>query len=165
MSRWNVQRGVRGVLVALIAFSLVACGRATEGAGSVGTIGPTHGVVVEVGAASYATSDTIAVTVRNNLGSGIIATDHQSSCTIVQLQIEQNGAWQNQGGCSLGMPTRQIPLAAGSVTAVPVAPGAGQISGKPWPAGTYRVAFAYVVGTSVTAGASETVYSAPFTVS
>lgn len=130
-----------------------------------GTIGPTHGVVVEVGATSYATSDTIAVTVRNNLGSSIIATDHQSSCTIVQVQIEQNGSWQNQGGCSLGMPTRQIPLAAGSVTAVPVAPGAGQISGKPWPTGTYRVAFTYVVGASVTAGTSETVYSATFTVS
>jgi hypothetical protein len=165
MSLGHVRRALCGVLVALTAFGLVACGRATEGVGSVSTIEPTHGVVVEVGAASYATNDTIAVTVRNNLGSGIIATDHQSSCTIVQVQIESNGSWQNQGGCSLGMPTRQIPLAAGSVTGVPVAPGAGQISAKPWPTGTYRVAFTYVVGTSVTSGASETVYSATFTVS
>ena len=127
-----------------------------------GASGPTQGVVVEVGASSFATTDTIAVTVRNDLGASIIATDHQTSCTIVQLQMQVNGAWQNQGGCALGIATRQVPLAAGSSTAVNVSPSAGQISAKPWPAGSYRVAFTYRA--SANASASDTVYSAPFTV-
>ncbi len=129
-----------------------------------GAAPPTQGVVVEVGAASYATTDTIAVTVRNQLGEAIIATDHQTSCTIVQLQAQAHGAWQNVGGCSLGIATRRITLAAGSSTAVQVAPGAGQISAKPWPAGTYRVAFVYQIGATPTSGGGETAYSSPFTV-
>ncbi len=171
MPRWIVKSVLCGVMVAMAAFGLVACGHVSEGGETVGTTeptgttGPTQGVVVEVGGVSYATTDTIAVTVRNELGSGIVATDHQTACTIVQLQIQINGVWQNQGGCSLGIATRQIPLAAGSVTAVQVAPGAGQISARPWPTGVYRIAFTYVVGPTATAGASETVYSAPFNVS
>lgn len=153
------------VVLALLAFGLAACGHTTGSVGGVNTTGPTPGVAVEVGAANYAVTDTIAVTVRNQLSAGILATDHQTSCTIVQLQIEVGGAWQNQGGCSLGIATRQMPLAAGSSTAVQVAPGAGQISAKPWPAGTYRVAFTYRVGSLATPGVSETVYSATFTVS
>jgi hypothetical protein len=121
--------------------------------------------VVEVGAPSYAGTDTIAVTVRNNLGINILAPDHQTACAIVQLQIQTGGSWQNQGGCAMGVATRQVVLAAGSATAVQLAPGAGQISAKPWPAGTYRVAFTYVAGPKATSGGGETVYSATFTVS
>lgn len=165
MPRWNMRSALSGVVVALVACSLVACGNATGGVGAVGTAKPTQGVIVEVGAASYATSDTIAVTVRNALAISILATDHQTACTIVQLQIESNGSWQNQGGCAMGIATRQVPLAADSSVAVQLAPTAGQISAKPWPAGTYRVAFTYVAGPNVTAGENHTVYSTPFTVS
>jgi hypothetical protein len=129
------------------------------------TTGPTQGVVVEVGKPSYATTETIAVTVRNALSASIIATDHQTACTIVQLQIESNGAWQNQGGCALGIATRQVPLAAGSVTPVSVDPAAGQIKARPWPAGSYRVAFTYRTGDIATPSPSVTVYSPIFTVS
>jgi len=121
--------------------------------------------VVAVGAATYTTTDVIAVTVRNQLGSDVFAPDHQTSCTVVQLQIMNNGAWQNQGGCSLGMATRLIPIKAGSSMAVTLAPGAGQIRTKPWPAGSYRIVFTYHVGSAAPTSAGETVYSAPFTVS
>jgi hypothetical protein len=47
---------------------------------------------------------------------------------------------------------------------VQVTPGAGQTSAKPWPAGTYRIAFSYRIGAAATPGASETVYSAQFTI-
>lgn len=162
-----IRKGVLcGLLIVAPIISLAACGHAAgEGGGvsATGTTGPTQGVVVEVGASSYAATDAIAVTVRNDLSASIIATDHQTSCTIVQLQMQVNGAWQNQGGCALGMATRQVPLAAGSSTAVSVSPSAGQISARPWPAGSYRVAFSYRA--SANASASDTVYSAPFTVS
>ena len=166
MRWWNLRSILCGVVVALPLVALVACGDAAQGGGnSVATAGPTQGVVVEVGANTYTTTSAITVAVRNQLGSDIVATDHQTSCTIVQLQIETNGSWQNQGGCSLGIATRQIPLKAGSDTAVTLTPGAGQISAKPWPAGSYRVAFTYRIGAIATPGASETVYSAPFTIS
>lgn len=165
MTGW-IRKGVLcGLLIVAPIISLAACGHAAgEGGGvsATGTTGPTQGVVVVVGASSYAATDTIAVTVRNDLGAGIIATDHQTSCTIVQLQMQVNGSWQNQGGCALGIATRQVPLAAGSSTAVSVSPSAGQISAKPWPTGSYRVAFTYRAGAN--SDASDTVYSAPFTV-
>lgn len=165
MTRWIRKNVLCGLLIVAPIMSLAACGHAAGegGVSATGTTGPTQGVVVEVGASSYVATDTIAVTVRNELGASIIATDHQTSCTIVQLQMQVNGAWQNQGGCALGMATRQVPLAAGSSTAVNVSPSAGQISAKPWPAGSYRVAFTYRAGAN--ASASDTVYSAPFTVS
>lgn len=165
MLRWSVRSVLCSVVIAALSIGLVACGHTGGSVGSMGTAGPTHGVVVEVGAADYATTDTLAVMVRNELSDSIIATDHQTSCTIVQLQREANGAWQNVGGCSLGLATRRITLAAGSSTAVQVAPGAGQISAKPWSAGTYRIAFTYQPGPDATSPASETVYSASFTVS
>ena len=164
MPRWRVRSVLCSVMAAALAIGLSACGHMGGSVGSVGTAGPTPGVAVEVGAATYATTDTIAVTVHNELNDGIIGTDHQTSCTIVQLQVQTNGAWQNVGGCSLGMATRRVTLAAGSSTAVQVAPGAGQISAKPWPAGAYRVAFTYQIGSNATPDGSETVYSAPFTV-
>lgn len=164
----NVRGAFYGVLATLIMVGLSACGHVSEGANSMGTIEPTQGVAVTVGASSYRSSDTITLTVLNQLGAAIVATDHHSSCTIVQLQREVGGEWQDEGGCSLGMATRQIPLAAGSSTSVTVAPGAGQMTTKPWSAGTYRVAFTYLPGPidgTATADGSVTVYSATFTVS
>lgn len=164
MPRWTTRGVLWSVIGVALAVGLSACGHTGGSVDGMGAAPPTQGVVVEVGAASYATTDTIAVTVRNQLGEAIIATDHQTSCTIVQLQAQANGAWQNVGGCSLGIATRRITLAAGSSTAVQVAPGAGQISAKPWPAGTYRVAFFYQIGANATSGGGETAYSSPFTV-
>lgn len=164
--RERIRRGaLRGAMVALFVIGLTACGHAREGAGTVGTTPPTQGVVVQLDAASYGPSDTITLTVLNQLSAAIVATDHHSSCTIVQLQREVGGAWQDEGGCALGMVTRQISLAAGSATRVTVAPGAGQMSVKPWPAGTYRVSFTYQPGPpGATTTEGTTVYSVTFAV-
>lgn len=154
-------RGVMCCVLTLLAIAtLAACRQTTGGTGAMSSPGPTHGVVVEVGATSYHATDTINVTVKNVLTGDIMVTDHQTSCTIVQLQTQTSSGWQNQGGCALGTPTRRMPMKAGNTTAVALSPSAGQISVKPWPAGTYRVAFTYQIGEA----ASETVYSAPFTI-
>ena len=161
MTGWIRKSALCALVVVASILSLAACGQ-QAGEGGVSSTGPTQGVVVEVGAPSYTPTDTIAVTVRNQLGSSIIATDHQTSCTIVQLQMQVNGAWQNEGGCALGIATRQVTLAAGSSTPVSLSPGAGQIKANPWPAGSYRVAFIYRASAAATA--SDTAYSAPFTI-
>jgi hypothetical protein len=164
--RERVKRGaLRGVIIALFVIGLTACGQAREGAGTVGTTPPTQGVVVQLDATSYGPSDPITLTVLNHLSAAIVATDHHSSCTIVQLQREVGGVWQDEGGCALGMVTRQIPLAAGSATRVTVAPGAGQMSVKPWTAGTWRVAFTWQPGpVGATTAEGTTVYSTTFSV-
>jgi hypothetical protein len=81
----------------------------------------------------------------------IMVTDHHTSCTYVDLQQQAGGQWQPVGECKLMTPTRQVDLAAGSVTAqrifIPSGAGAG---------GTYRVALTYNVTT--------TIYSNTFTV-
>lgn len=155
------------ITLALVAVTVTACGYSVGSGGpTVGTptTGPTQGIVVEVGAVTYGTGDTIAVTVRNNLSSDIIATDHQTSCTIVRLQMQVSGTWQDQGGCTMGIATRRVTLAAGSSTSVQVTPGGGQLSSKPWTAGTYRVAFAYQPAGSSPSADAQINYSAQFTV-
>lgn len=159
-ARWSMYSAMCAVLTLLALGGLAACRQTTGGTGSVSETGPTHGVVVEVGAANYHANDTINVNVKNELTADITVTDHQTSCSIVQLQIQTSSGWQNQGGCAMGTPTRRMPMKAGNTTAVALSPSAGQISVKPWPAGTYRVAFTYQIGES----ASETVVSAPFTI-
>ena len=157
-------RGLMCCVLTLLAIcTLAACRQTTGvtgGTGNMSAPGPTHGVVVEVGAATYHVNDTINVNVKNALTADITATDHQTSCTIVQLQMQTSTGWQNQGGCAMGTPTRRMPMKAVNTTAVALSPSAGQISAKPWPAGTYRVAFTYQIGE----GASETVVSSTFTI-
>lgn len=162
MSGWIRRGALCALVIASSLLSLAACGQQAGKDHGVGSTGPTQGVVVEVGAPSYAPTDTIKVTVRNQLGASIIATDHQTSCTIVQLQMQVNGAWQNEGGCALGIATRQVTLAAGSNTPVSLSPGAGQMKANPWPAGSYRVVFTYRASAAATA--SDTAMSAPFTI-
>lgn len=164
MPQAKTRQYVRGVICCVLTLlaicTLAACRQTTGGTGSVSETGPTPGVAVEVGAATYHVNDTITVNVKNALTEDITVTDHQTSCTIVQLQIQTPSGWQNQGGCAMGTPTRRMPMKSGNTTAVSLSPSAGQISAKPWPAGTYRVSFTYQIGD----GASQTVVSAPFTI-
>jgi hypothetical protein len=149
------------ILAALIV-GLSGCGQTSPSGGSTGSSG---GVSVDVGSGTYATTAAITATVHNALSESILATDHQTSCTIVQLQRQVNSVWQNQGGCALGIATRRVTLAAGSSTVVQVAPGAGQLSTSPWPTGAYRIAFTFQTGPLSTSVPSMTVYSPTFTVS
>lgn len=148
----------------MLALSLVACGQLSNTAGGENT--PTTGVRVEVGASTYGPSDTILVIIHNDLGAEIMATDHQTSCTIVQVQTQVNGAWQDQGGCSLGLATKRIPLAAGSSTQVQVPPsaGPGQAAARSWPIGAYRIVFTFEAGPTSSPGQSTTIYSMTFSV-
>jgi hypothetical protein len=148
--------------LAALTLGLSGCGQTSPSGGPTGSSG---GVSVDVGSGNYATTATIIATVHNELSESILATDHQTSCTIVQLQRQVNSEWQNQGGCALGIATRRVTLAAGSSTVVQVTPGAGQFSTTPWPTGTYRIAFTYQTGPLSAPAPSMTVYSTTFTVS
>src|SRR5215472_5614428 len=51
--------------------------------------------------ASYASGDTIEVTIHNGPKTGIVASDHQSDCTLVQLERLNSGTWQSERPCHL----------------------------------------------------------------
>lgn len=110
---------------------------------------PTGRVTVTLGATHYAPTDTIGVTIDNGTTASISTADHQTECKEVSLQQLVNGAWQTQRECPLLSPTRLVILAPG-ITPQPLAPGS-----TPWPAGTYRVAFAYFVGADAGSGTGQ----------
>lgn len=168
------------VLMGMALFALAACrvpaqtaagttgtptGTATAGATPTGGT-PTPGAVTLVlNKSSYASSQPIEVTIKNGLKTSIWATDHQTNCMLVQLQHQENGGWRAVGTCRLEIATHPIPLNPGSSTLQVLAPGTGLNAVGPWPAGTYRVAFAYQVGNEEGVGHQQVVYSATFAVS
>ncbi|HKV84548.1 MAG TPA: hypothetical protein VJN88_08330, partial [Ktedonobacterales bacterium] len=130
----------------------------TPGQVTVSLIGPAQG------ARSVATTETITVEIANGLSSTITATDHHTSCTMVTLEQQVSGAWQPVGRCLIMAATRMIPIAGGQAVKQILAPQNGATA-HAWPAGTYRVAFGYSVGSETpTPGSGATVYSATFTI-
>jgi hypothetical protein len=129
-------------------------------------------VTLVLSKASYASGDTIEVTIHNGPKTGIVAYDHQSDCTLVQLERLNSGTWQAERLCRFLTPTRIVPLAPGSDTLQVLAPdmswgdvcSGGICLTSPWPAGIYRIAFGYQAGSDVRSGHQELVYSAPFAV-
>lgn len=105
-------------------------------------------VTISLDKPQYHAGDLALVMIANGLAQTISATDHHTSCSLVTLEQQVNGAWQPIGLCHLLTPTRLVEIVPGSVTAQKIG-----ISGT---AGTYRVAFGY---------GSQTVYSQTFTVS
>jgi hypothetical protein len=107
----------------------------------------------------YAPTATITTSIHNGSPAPIYVANHQTSCTIVSLQMVENSGWTTIGACRLMTVTGIIKIAAGATTTV-------QMTSTPWPAGTYRAKLSF--GTSpMTTGPvfSSPVYSADFTVS
>lgn len=131
-------------------------------------------VTLVLSKSSYASGDTIEVTIRNGPKTGIVASDHQSDCTLVQLERLNSGTWQSERPCQLDTPTSMVSLAPGSDTLQVLAPEYGWTAAcpggiclntaGPWPAGTYRIAFGYQAGSEVRSAHQELVYSATFAV-
>jgi len=176
-------------LLGLALFALAACAPAA-GAGSAGsagtpvnspvisptgtaTVAPTvgstptsGGVTLVLSKTSYGTNETIKVTIKNGLKAAIFTPDHRSDCLLVQLQLQNSGTWQTVAPCRLEIVTKIISLAAGSSTPQALAPaGTSQSAGSSWPAGTYRIAFGYGVGSEEALTRQTVAYSATFVVS
>lgn len=133
---------------------------ATPGSGGKTTTGAhvsAGAVTVTLSSGRYGAGQAVMAFVNNGLATPISAADHQSGCTMVGLQRNVNGTWQEVGECRTETVTRIVPINAGESLVQPL--GAG------WPAGTYRIAFSYVVGSDDTAaGPGGNVFSATFTI-
>lgn len=131
----------------------------------------TGGVVtLSVGAAQYAASERIVVTIHNTGGDTLYVQQHNTSCSMILLQRLVTGVWQPVYPCINGFPHptigRVTPDSSFAVQLVPVVSGdaEGAGGGIAWPAGTYRASLHYVTSPTASFSQGTTVYSAMFAV-
>jgi hypothetical protein len=122
-------------------------------------------VAVAVEKPQYAPADTLVASIHNGLATPIFARDERSDCAVVDLERWVNHVWRIQAPCVNMQPApRVVQLAPGTVLALQLAPGRSDSSTASWPAGSYRIAFAYVTSADQQFGQSTVVYSASFTI-
>lgn len=122
------------------------------------------------GAAHYAPSDTITVTIHNGTGATVYALAHSTDCSVILIQRFLAGAWQPVHPCVGGFPHPVVTeIGAGATTTVnlpPMAPGSDAQPGvsPQWAAGTYRAALMYTSSRSATLSGGQVILSSAFVV-
>jgi len=128
------------------------------------TSGP---VSIRTDHSTYMPTDSIHVSVINNLQTSIFAYDTRASCTILDLQMQVNGVWQgtNIARCPLGRPAMRVEIPAGNTYSAMIQAGSLGISQASFPVGTYRLVLSYSTSaTSLPQQNTTTIYSATFSV-
>jgi hypothetical protein len=155
--------------IMLISALLAGCGQySSTGGGMNATPTPTNTplptattgpVTLSVGATSYHTTDTISVTLSNQSTQAIYFPDHLTNCTVIQLQRQVHGNWENVHACLLLTATRLHQLDAGKSLTVALVSSAS----RRWAVGLYHATLRY--STSQTfGGPTTTISSAGFQV-
>ena len=93
-------------------------------------------VTLSVDAASYDLGDPILATLSNQGRGTIYFPDHLTNCTVIQLQRQVNGNWEEVNPCRLEIATRQHHLDAGQGLDV-------ELTSATTIAGRYRAALTY----------------------
>jgi len=154
-----------GSILAVLLFTLTGCG-STSNSGSNGT--STSGPVsIRTDHSKYMPTDNIQVSVINNLQTSIFAYDTRASCTILDLQMQVNGAWQatNVARCSLGRHAMRVEIPAGKTYSATIQAGSPGISQASFPVGDYQLVLSYSTSaTSLPQQNTTTIYSATFSV-
>ncbi|HEU5439233.1 MAG TPA: hypothetical protein VFU88_08070 [Ktedonobacterales bacterium] len=115
-------------------------------------------VTVTLGKTRYATGENITVYINNGQSQSIWVANHQTSCSLVTLELQSGSVWREIAPCQLKTPTGLIEIKPGtSNTQHVLAPGRPAA----WPTGTYRVRLTYALQRL---GPSTTTYSGTFTV-
>jgi hypothetical protein len=155
---------VGGILMVLL-FAFSGCSStANSGGDGTSTSGP---VSIRTDHSTYMPTDSIYVSVVNNLETSIFAYDTRASCTILDLQLQVNGVWQgtNIARCPLGRPAMRVEIPAGHTYSATIQAGSLGISQASFPAGTYRLVLSYSTSaTSLPQQNTTTIYSATFSV-
>ena len=82
---------------------------------------------------------TFDVTLGNRDNQTIYFADHLTNCSVILLQMQVNGKWEDMDNCGFGILSAWHTLDAGKQLTVKLAPLAGAI----WPAGLYRAKVRY----------------------
>lgn len=184
--RWSALRArssrryvtVAPVLLAIAVGALLAgCGGVgatdTGGTATPNTSAPTRTagpLVIATDHSIYSPTEAIHVTVTNQLSEAIYAFDTQASCSVLSLQISQNGQWvhANTARCPLGRVARPVQIAPGaSYTATITAGYAGipSSAGSYFTPGQYRLVLSYYTKSPASGASQPTLtYSATLTV-
>jgi hypothetical protein len=133
------------------------------------TSGP---VVIATDHSVYAPTDAIHITVTNHLAAAIYAYDHQASCSILNLEMQQGSSWQMVrspiAGCPLGSPTVAVAVAPNMPYQADVRAGYLRQGDQSFSLGTYRLVLAYATtplrGSGGATPTFTTVYSSPLTI-
>ena len=96
----------------------------------------THRVTLSVDAASYYIGDPIRVTLSNQSEQTIEFPDHLSECSVMQVQRQEDGTWQEVAPCLKLIPTVIHKLEAGQSLSVELISSSGS-------AGLYRATLSY----------------------
>ena len=138
LHRWLLIMGIM-----LIPALLAGCGQQrSNGGGTHATPVPTAttgAVSLRVGATSYHPADTISVTLSNQRTQAISFPDHLTNCTVIQLQRQVQGNWENVNVCLLLTATRLHRLDAGKRLTVALVSSAA----RPWAVGLYHATLRY----------------------
>jgi hypothetical protein len=109
----------------------------TVAAPSVTALPSTGSVSLELSASTYSPGQIIPILVRNQSPQTLYISDHRTACSILDLQYERAGSWQDLPACHSMTVTRLLSLAPGQSLAVQL------ISSPQWPAGLYRAVLTY----------------------
>jgi len=139
---------------------LLSCGTGSTGTNEppplpTATEGP---VTLGVGATSYHPDATFEVTLSNRDNQTIYFADQLTNCSVILLQRQVNGNWEDMDNCGLGILSAWHTLDPGKQLTVKLAPHAGEH----WPAGLYRARVRYRPSNNFSS--LITIYSAGFEV-
>jgi hypothetical protein len=95
--------------------------------------------------ATYAPDGAIVVSIRNTLSTPIYAMDTQASCSILSLQYQAGGAWQQSqvAQCPQKRPARMVKIDAGGTYTASITAGYPGLRQLPFPTGSYRLMLIY----------------------
>lgn len=156
-----------------LALALTGCGATTAEAGvntSAATL-TTGPVTIATDHSAYANKDVMKITISNHLSTAIYAFDTQASCSILNLQIQQNGQWvtSNALRCPLGRAAAEVKIAPGGVYTTTIGATVMSIGSRSALAdGTYRLVLNYfeaAQGSATPTSTATAIFSATLTVS
>jgi hypothetical protein len=156
-----------GGVAPCLLFALWSCGTTGDSNPGTSTSGP---VSISTNHTMYQPGDVIRVSVTNNIQKSIFAYDTRASCTILGLQVQVNGIWQNSQAsrCALGGSATLVEIPAGKTYSATIGAGTPGVSSPGFPTGSYRFELKYSTSpTGVPQHSKQgttTIYSAAFIV-
>jgi hypothetical protein len=113
----------------------------------------------------YAGSEAITVTVTNHTNAAVYALDTRASCSVLTLQVQVNGQWQDTSAapCAMKRVAMPVKINAGATYTATIRAGFTDKSAATFPTGTYRFVLVYYATQDDRTGGT-TIYSAALTV-
>ena len=107
-------------------------------------------VVITTDHTTYSPSDAIVVTVKNTRSTPIYAMDTLSSCSILSLEQQVNGAWQASqvAQCPIKRPARPVKIDAGATYTATITAGYPGLQQRTFPVGSYQLVLSYTTSPS-----------------